>query len=209
MFEKYSCKITATFPSDQWVNDAYWCSDRNVLKHYSGTLSSIWPMPTSESFWVWAQPMRVGLSLAERISRMIPAIALTLLLLLFYLLWWFYQIGGIFPFILLIGHYSDYQQTICHAWVGLETSCKFAVDLIQFGPRSLPGLVRLLDPGMITEESRRSTENPHDIQQAKYIDSRLQNHVFHKQSGRSPKVVALFLLQTLVVIECDYFNCII
>ena len=28
-----------------------------------------------------------------------------------------------------------------------------------------------------------------------------------KQSGRSPKVVALFLLQTLVAIYHDYFNC--
>ena len=30
-----------------------------------------------------------------------------------------------------------------------------------------------------------------------------------QQSGRSPKVVALFLLQTLVSIKCDYFNCMI
>ena len=33
--------------------------------------------------------------------------------------------------------------------------------------------------------------------------------LFCKQSGRSPKVVALFLLQTLVAIWYDYFNCMI
>ena len=32
---------------------------------------------------------------------------------------------------------------------------------------------------------------------------------FAQQSGRSPKVVALFLLQILVAIEYDYFNCLI
>ena len=33
--------------------------------------------------------------------------------------------------------------------------------------------------------------------------------IWYKQSGRSPKVVVLFLLQTLVAIKYDYFNCMI